>query len=64
MNTLNDQLTLRKKQLDGLLAEDNIDAYNAQVEPYNELVREHNALVQQYNDLGQRFNKAIGNYTE
>lgn len=60
INSLNDQLAQRKQQLDELLAEDSIAAYNAQVTPYNDLVRQHNDLVTQYNDLGQRFNKAIG----
>jgi hypothetical protein len=61
VNALNDQLAQRKQQLDELLAEDNIAAYNAQVGPYNEIVGKHNDLVKQYNDLGERFNRAIGN---
>lgn len=60
ITALNTQLTQRKQQLDDLLAEDNIAAYNAQVGPYNELVKQHNDLVKQYNDLGKRFNRAIG----
>lgn len=60
INALNNQLAQRKQQLDELLAEDSIAAYNAQVGPYNELVTRHNDLVSQYNDLGQRFNRAIG----
>lgn len=60
INGLNGQLAQRKQQLDELLAEDNIVAYNAQVNPYNNLVKEHNDLVRQYNDLGERFNRAIG----
>lgn len=61
INVLKQQLAQRKEQLDGLLAEDDIATYNAQVKPYNELVQQHNDLVVQYNELGQRFNKAIGN---
>ncbi len=61
ITALNQQLAQRKDQLDSMLAEDNVAAYNAQVGPYNEIVKEHNALVKQYNDLGQRFNRAIGN---
>lgn len=61
ITALNQQLAQRKQQLDELLAEDNIVAYNAQVNPYNDLVKEHNDLVRQYNDLGERFNRAIGN---
>ena len=64
INGLNGQLAQRKQQLDELLAEDNIAAYNAQVNPYNNLVKEHNDLVRQYNDLGERFNRAIGGGSE